>query len=291
MEIGSTWAGKYSRWTFVESKGYMMVAKEMKVPGSGQKVPLLDAELNENAEIQLSLLRRMIERTYGNGTKGDGFLIAQSSSNTVNNFMITGGDGTVDGAGYIFVSGWMPFLLSSIEYTAQSGATSLTTPTADRTDEVYLDVYYEEVGPTTDSYIIDSDIGFETSRRIKLAWLVKVAEGGTTPAGYIDSYNVQHWTHHIATIKRLANNSNILSSMIVDKRNSVIVDSYLHTQSTAASTWTVAHNLGTQYVTVQVFTSAGVLMMPNAITYVDSNDLTIDFDGISVPGYAIIKAM
>lgn len=220
-KIGSDWDGEYSRWNFDETKNYLMVAKMMLEPGTSASIPLLDAELNENSEILLQMIRRSIKRIYGNGTTNNGFKIIQSGSDPNNNFTIMGGDGTPAGAGSIFVEGWQAMNLTNMEYNAQSyGPTALTTPTgAARTDEVYLDVYYTEIDRTDDSDIIDTTVGLETSRRIALVWEVHVVEGGTTPVDYTDTNNIQHWTLKLATITREADNAAITSSMIVDNRS------------------------------------------------------------------------
>ncbi len=216
-KIGTDWGGEYSNWNFDESKMYMLVAKMFREPGTLVNIPLLDFELNEQGEIFLQLLRRFIQRIFGNGTTNNGFKIVESGTSNVNNFTITGGDGTPAGAGFMFVKGWMPIIPSSIEYTDQSGAATLTTPAGSRTDEVYLDVYYDEVDSSEDSDMKDTTINLETSRRIALRWEVKVAENGTTPGDYVDGNNIQHVTCHIATLNRLMS-SIIDSSMIVDER-------------------------------------------------------------------------
>ena len=219
-KTGNNWTGEYSRWTFDETKAYLMVAKMMLEPGSKNGIPLLDAELNEQTEINLQMLRRAIKRIYGNGSSNDGFKIIQSASNPNNNFTISGGDGTPAGAGSIFVEGWQPINLSNIEYTAQSySPAALTTPASNRADIVYIDVYYTEINRTQDGSIIDPTINLETSRRIALVWEVKVAEGVSMPASYTDANNIQHWTFKLATLNRLAGNPQITTAMIVDERN------------------------------------------------------------------------
>jgi hypothetical protein len=82
-----------------------------------------------------------------------------------------------------------------------------------------MDVYYKEVDRTIDGGIVDSTINMETSRRIALVWEVKVAEGAAVHAKYTDANNIRHWTLKLATINRLAGNSQITTAMIVDERN------------------------------------------------------------------------
>jgi trimeric autotransporter adhesin len=60
----------------------------------------------------------------------------------------------------------------------------------------------------------------------------------------------------------------------------------IHTQSTAASTWTFVHNLGVQYPNVTVYNNLNEIILPQTITATDSNTLVLTF-GSTVAGYAI----
>jgi hypothetical protein len=60
----------------------------------------------------------------------------------------------------------------------------------------------------------------------------------------------------------------------------------IHTQSSAASTWTVTHNLGVQYPNVTVYNSSNEIIIPQTITATDTNILTLTF-GSAVAGYAV----
>lgn len=294
QQSGLDWAGEYSRWNFDEEKAYLMVAKMQKEPGTANGIPLLDSELNENTEILLTLIRRLIKRIHGNGTNGKGFQIQQSSANPNNNFTIAGGDGTAANAGFIFVDGWMPFNLSNLEYTGQSyGPTALTTPVADRVDEVYIDVYYKEVSFNEDGAIKDMTVNLETSRRIGLVWEVKVAEGGQVPSNYVDGNNIQHYCHHLATLNRPAGNSTITTDMIVDYRNHdrLIKREHIHEQTTTASSWTVKHALGTKRLVITVFEGTTRDELEPAITYNDDNTITLSFGSATVSGTAMIVAV
>jgi hypothetical protein len=294
MQVGTDWSGKYSRWSYDESKSYVLLAKE-KLGPTNQSVPLLDDELNCQAEAQLMLLRRAIKRVFGDGTDNDGFDIVQSPTNTTNNFAIKGGDGTIAGAGHMFVDGWMPFLLSDIEYNAQSWAVALTTPTADRTDQVYLDCWLEEIAGTDDSNIIDSTVGFETSRRLKLSWKVTVDEGATPHAydTYTDATNYLHHIALIATIDRLASGATITEAMILDKRNAdraLKRGEMFFFQSTAASVWNVAHNLNSDHLIVNLWDD-GYNLIDAPIEILDMNNFRVNFGNSTVRGGAMIKAL
>ena len=60
----------------------------------------------------------------------------------------------------------------------------------------------------------------------------------------------------------------------------------IHTQSSAASTWTVSHNLGVQYPNVTVYNASNEVIIPQTITATDANTLTLTF-GSAVSGYAV----
>jgi hypothetical protein len=99
------------------------------------------------------------------------------------------------GAGTCVVSGWSALSERLLAYSAQplyQNATlaaawgvpvlpALTTPGGSRTDSVYLDVWEREVGEAEDPSIVNSQIGIETSVRIRREWVVRVAEGQAGP--------------------------------------------------------------------------------------------------------------
>jgi hypothetical protein len=60
----------------------------------------------------------------------------------------------------------------------------------------------------------------------------------------------------------------------------------IHTQSSAASTWTVTHNLGVQYPNVTVYDNNNNVIIPQTIVATDANTLTLTF-GSAVAGYAV----
>jgi hypothetical protein len=60
----------------------------------------------------------------------------------------------------------------------------------------------------------------------------------------------------------------------------------IHTQSSAASTWTVSHNLGVQYPNVTVYDDNNNVIIPQTIVATDANTLTLTF-GSAVSGYAV----
>lgn len=214
MQPALTWGGNYSRFTFDEVKRYFYMLKE-------QGVPVLDDEFNLSQEIALTLMRRLVLDVLGDGAINDGFKIVGTGA--ANDFAILGGDGTADGAGHFYVGGYLVVIASDSTYAGQElAAPALTTPSAARVDEVYLDVYLDEVDSVDDPNIIDPVIGIETSRRLKLYWQVLVAEGGAVPAAYTDVDNRQHFTAHLATINRTATAA-INADMLTDRRRSVVL--------------------------------------------------------------------
>jgi len=60
----------------------------------------------------------------------------------------------------------------------------------------------------------------------------------------------------------------------------------IHTQTSAASTWTFTHNLGVQYPNVTVYDNNNNVIIPQTITATDANTLTLTF-GSAVAGYAV----
>lgn len=213
MQVGNDWAGDYSRFTFDEADQYLMVLKE-------QGKEILDDEMNLQGEIPLMLLRRLIVDAFGNACPGDSFKIVGTGAN--NNFTITGGDGTLKGAAHAYVSGLMAILESNVAYADQSITQSaLTTPGGARTDKVYLDAWLDEWGPSEDAGITDPVLNKVTSRRLKLLWAVKVAEGGAMPADYTDANGLPHFTMLLATINRTAQAA-IDAEMVVDERTGMI---------------------------------------------------------------------
>lgn len=210
MEVGLDWSGNYSRFSYDESKRYFYMLKE-------QGVPVLDDEFNMLQEVTITFMRRLIIDMFGDGSPNDGFKIVGTSA--INDFTTTGGDGTLDGAGHFYVGGYLLIQVADVAYSAQEiTPAALTTPAADRVDEVYIDAYMTEIDGLEDANIVDPVLASETSRRLKLAYEVKVAEGSVTPSSYVDANNITHYTAYIATINRLAAVDTIDAGMVVDVR-------------------------------------------------------------------------
>ncbi len=210
MQVGNNWGGNYSRFTFDEAKRYFYMMKE-------QGVPVLDEEFNLLQEIQITYLRRFIQDMLGDGSPNNGFSIIGTDAN--NDFTISGGDNTLDGAGHFYIAGYLIVLPSNTTYLAQPiNPPALTTPASARTDTVYLDVYLDEVNPVDDASMVDPTINVETSRRLQLKWEIKVAENALdAPPAYTDSNGLSHYTHAVATLNRTATSA-ISAGMVTDIR-------------------------------------------------------------------------
>ena len=65
------------------------------------------------------------------------------------------------------------------------------------------------------------------------------------------------------------------------------INTYLHNQTTSATTWTITHNLNTGTPLVQVYDTANRMIIPNEIEVVDNNTVSVDL-GSSIVGRAVV---
>ncbi len=203
MLKGTDWVGNYSRFSYDEAKQYFYVLKE-------QGVPLLDDEINFLQEANITFIRRLISSLIGDGSADSGFKI--DGTGATNDFTIK--------AGNLVRDGWLVNLASDTTYGAQpQSQAALTTPSgSNRTDEVYIDFWFEEIDNVEDSNIVDPVLTTRTSCRLQLTWAVKVAEGSTVPVEYTDGQNKYHWILKLATLNRLDADATITASMVVEER-------------------------------------------------------------------------
>ena len=152
-----------------------------------------------------------------------------------NDFVVKGGDGTPRGAGRCVVEGWDILNETDLRYSEQPLFTDpdkaaawgvaqlapLTTPTVDRTDLVYVDIWEREVNAEEDPNLINPDIGFEAMVRIKREWAIRVAEGATSLTNPPDG----HVFYALAALTRPAAAAVITDEQILDLRetNSILV--------------------------------------------------------------------
>ena len=184
----------FSRDTFNKLKHYVGVRLQ-------QGVPIVDADWNEMEDIRKYELESFLKWFVGNGVpKGnDGFRIDRTEDK--NDFIISGGDGTTDGAGRCLVEGWEVINEHDMDYTAQplrenGKADQWSVPPLedlvapieqDRIDFVYLDVW-ERMVDSQDEFddqpppsMVDPHIGIETCVRRKREWVVRVVQDMPVP--------------------------------------------------------------------------------------------------------------
>jgi hypothetical protein len=188
-----------------------------------QGVPVLDADWNEMEDIRRTELLAMLRHFIGNGVPAgnQGFQVLSTSGD--NDFSI--------GEGIILVDGLLAINSSLTTYETQANASelpALTTPAADRTDLIYLDIWEEEIGATDsgDSRLINDLIGIETAVRIERKWSVRVQKNATD----ISSVTIEEGHHYLplAQLNRRATVAAITSDIIMDLRKTgITVSEYL----------------------------------------------------------------
>jgi hypothetical protein len=153
------------------------------------------------------------------GNAHAGFRPKESTSSNVNNFTLRAGTLWRNGSRYL--------LDSDTEYTAQvdedgAALTTLTTPSGDRTDLVYLDVSTQEIDSTEDTDIMYGSLGIETSVRSKLQALVRVEEGVDADTPALPTAPSGRTYFELAIIRRTASAS-ITATMITQTASTIYV--------------------------------------------------------------------
>jgi hypothetical protein len=176
-----------------------------------QGVPVLDRDLNLLQDIISGTLRSVVSRFIGDGVLAGTSEFAIRAIPANNDFRIL--------AGFVLVDGIDVFNAADLNYSSQAGVPALTTPGAARNDTVYLDVSLIEVTGNQDADLLNSgDVGLQTSVRQKVVWVVRVAEGATTPPAPADGH-----THFpLARLARTAGQAQIQTIMIIDLRRQIM---------------------------------------------------------------------
>jgi hypothetical protein len=182
-----------------------------------QAVPVLDADWNLLDDLRRSELENLASLFIGDGVPvgSDGFHILASTqpSPPPNDFVIR--------AGLCIVGGKSTVNDADTSYATQPNfgnpdlvppLATLTTPAADQTLIVYLDVFEEEVDSLRDPGLVDIRIGIETAIRLKRNWAVRVDVSLPAPP-------VGHLFLQLAQLKRKAGVASIDKSMITDLRD------------------------------------------------------------------------
>lgn len=210
--------GNFSRDTFNPNKRYLGVRLQ-------QGVPLVDADWNELNDVTRYESYEGFESILGYNSLYPVQVFRNSSAfslfaNYANDVYIYSGRGIANGIPI--------YLYNAFQYTTQPlrDATlaaswgvdpipDLTTPAADRTDIVYLDVWEREIDSSEDPNIVNPVIGVETSVRLKREIAVRVGEGSSNPP-YPPPAGHQYF--RIALLHRTAT-ANITNDMVEDLRS------------------------------------------------------------------------
>ena len=65
------------------------------------------------------------------------------------------------------------------------------------------------------------------------------------------------------------------------------IDTYVHTEAVAATTWTVTHDLNTTIPLLQVYNAAGEMLIPDSVTPLNNNEMTVTFS-TAIAGTAVV---
>jgi len=210
--------GNFSRNTFELNKNKNYVGVRLQ-----QGVPLVDADWNELDDAIRNEIYSGLSHAFPDGARpGSDLEIEHIKITPLPPNDLTMKDGVA------LVGGRPLRIPTTVRYStqpwfdnptraAQDGVTvipPLTTPSANRADIVYLDVWEREVRSTEDGNLVHPTIGVETCVRLKREFAFRVAEGTqtlpVTPAG--------HLFMPLALLHRLAGQANITIEQIEDIR-------------------------------------------------------------------------
>jgi hypothetical protein len=185
-----------------------------------QGVPILDRDLNLLSDLVAATVRSIVTRYVGSGValrpgsavpqRSDAFLVGAVDAD--NDFVIKAG---ATPPGRCLVNGIEVPIDADKRYSAQGppSPTPLEPPASGtRTDVVFLDAFLstEKTGTVMENA---DDIGVQTSVRLKPAWRVRVAVGGTVPAPAAG-----HGHLPLAQVVRRAGQARITADAITDLR-------------------------------------------------------------------------
>jgi uncharacterized protein DUF6519 len=179
-----------------------------------------------------------------------------ASAGAGDDVVITGGDGTADGAGRCLVDGRDAVQEGRTAYTAQPLfnntilATEWGVPVVDplsapssgtRTDLLYLDVWDREVSSAEDDALVNPAIGVESCVRLRREWTVRVRPGTTQlPVSGNGDFRAGHSYLALALLNRQAGVAAIQATALADQRAqnlfmppSTLVDDVLGTSAAA----------------------------------------------------------
>ena len=139
--------GDYAPELFNEEKRYFQLQAQ-------ELASLTDAELRDLHSMASTYTRRVVQGQLGDCAIDNGFKIAANLSDSTNNFLITGGDGTLDHAGTAYLKGYRLSLRNSITYKDQTDTGLITD---DAYTETNLPALTVPTGTFGNLYGIDGD--------------------------------------------------------------------------------------------------------------------------------------
>jgi len=117
--VSEVYRGDYAPNLYNEEKRYYLFQAQ-------QLTNLTDAELRDLHNISNTYLRRSIQTQIGDCAIRDGYKIAEDATDNTNNFLITGGSGTLDDPGLYYLKGYRLFLLGDVSYKDQTNTGTIT---------------------------------------------------------------------------------------------------------------------------------------------------------------------
>jgi hypothetical protein len=199
-----------------------------------QGVPILDSDWNELEGIRKQEVQAFLKWFVGNGVpEGNKGFEIRAIPLTDNDFLIRGGDGTVEGAGRCLVDGLDARNEGDLRYSEQPlfGTPALAVawgvpvldpiavPVASGPVLAYLDVWEREVTAVEDEpHLVHPLIGVETCVRMRREWVVRVREGASEPVLGDPDYVMGHRYYALAAIERRAGDGSIHAEDVRDLR-------------------------------------------------------------------------
>ncbi len=116
--MSEIYRGDYAPDLYNEDKRYYLLQAQ-------QLANLTDAELRDLHDISNTYIRRTVHTQIGDTAVREGYKIGYNIADSSNNFLITGGDGTLDNPGEFYLKGYRLFLKGDISYKDQTNTGSI----------------------------------------------------------------------------------------------------------------------------------------------------------------------
>lgn len=192
------------------------------VKANGKEGETITFKGTDFAEISRATAAEVVQVINSNLTRA----IAETGSG--NDFLISGGDGTSEGAGRILAEGEEVINETDLTYSSQSLYENtalagqwnvpvippLTGPSgSDRQDIVYIDVWEREILAEEDDQIVQPAIGIETAIRLKREWAIRVAPSAADLSGITRIANHRYLI--LARLNRKVTDGNMITEVSI----------------------------------------------------------------------------